>query len=681
MELYQTNNPVPSNDPRDLDDNSKIMDRQVTGTEEVVYDRLGQPRFTFQALHNLIVNAKNEIGPVVDAAKAAVTDAADDAEKQMLETAANLGSDLNNKRYATYAAMLADPQNRDSVVAVVDADPDTNLNGFYSWDKATSKWVRFIDQPVMESLFRTVSQLIKSSQSQEVALQVEDELRFSLLKLMSNGNLEMTKVGFRMIDGGLELSDENNFVLSRLGMQGSNINGLHTRASSSEGIEFIDENRFILGRIDSKRSFLGLGGAAANDSYPTVAVLDQQQRTDIMQLIGYGQSLSRGIMSLPAISLSQPYQNIMLASGVRVRADETGYNPTSFVPLVEKTDTDEGETPMSALCNGMTRRAVAEGESAAKWVFLATAPGRTGRSVEQLSPSPMGSGDFERMIKTISDSKSLADSLGKSYSVWGYTWVQGENNYSDSWTTSPYQYMQYELSLFDTLTEKVLGITRQKFRPYLFSYQVGAHRRSGKDTMQIALSQWRITRQRPDVVLSVPVYICPVASDRLHLSNEGSWLLGEYMSRAMYETMVRRHGKWRPLEPTSVDWRDSYIDVTFHVPRGELVLDAALAALTTNFGFDIREGDVVVADIISSVAVLTPNQVRITLARAAAADAVLTYARGRPGDSSASGPVAGPRGNLRDTHGLFDVVTSPLGNKFALHNPCVMFQYDRKFGF
>lgn len=299
----------------------------------------------------------------------------------------------------------------------------------------------------------------------------------------------------------------------------------------------------------------------------------------------------------------------------------------------------------------------------------------------QLSPSPMGTGDFERMVKTISDSKSLADSLGKSYSVWAYTWVQGENNYSDSWTTSPYQYMQYELSLFDTLTEKVLGITRQKFRPYLFSYQVGAHRRSGKDTMQIALSQWRITRQRPDVVLSVPVYICPVASDRLHLTNEGSWLLGEYMSRAMYETMVRRHGKWRPLEPISVDWRESYIDVEFHVPRGELVLDDALAALTTNFGFDIREADIVAEDIISSVEVVTPNQIRITLARAAATDAVLTYARGRPGDSSASGPVAGPRGNLRDTHGLFDVVTSPLGNTFALHNPCVMFQYDRKFGF
>ncbi|UXH41264.1 MULTISPECIES: hypothetical protein [Pseudomonas] len=678
---FNTQNPIPSSDPRDLFDNAATIDMIINSGEDRVPARFGQMLYTWGYFHRLVETAVVQIDGVIASATNQVNAARDSAIEDMTATAAALGSDLNNKHYSTYASMVADPQSRDAVVGVVDADPDSNLNGWYSWSTSTNKWVRFVDQPVMDSLFKTVSQLIKPSQSQTVALQVEDELGFSLLKLLSSGNLEMTKVGFRMIDGGLELSDENGFVLSRLGMQGSNINGLHTRFSSSEGIEFLDENRFILGRIDSKKSFLGVGSGAANDAYLTVAVLDQQQRTDIMQLIGYGQSLSRGIMSLPAISLSQPYQNIMLASGVRVRADETGYNPTSFVPLVEKTDTDEGETPMSALCNGMTRRAVSEGESAAKWVFLATAPGRTGRSVEQLSPSPMGTGDFERMVKTISDSKSLADSLGKSYSVWAYTWVQGENNYSDSWTTSPYQYMQYELSLFDTLTEKVLGITRQKFRPYLFSYQVGAHRRSGKDTMQIALSQWRITRQRPDVVLSVPVYICPVASDRLHLTNEGSWLLGEYMSRAMYETMVRRHGKWRPLEPISVDWRESYIDVAFHVPRGELVLDDALAALTTNFGFDIREADIVAEDIISSVEVVTPNQIRITLARAAATDAVLTYARGRPGDSSASGPVAGPRGNLRDTHGLFDVVTSPLGNTFALHNPCVMFQYDRKFGF
>lgn len=206
MELYQTNNPVPSNDPRDLDDNSKVMDRQVTGTEEVVYDRLGQPRFSFQALHNLVVNAKNEIGPVVDSAKAAVntarddgvadigqsvtsvSDAADAAEAQMVQTAASLGGDLNNKRYSSYAAMNADPQKRDAVVAVVDGDPDLDLNGWYSWDNSTKKWVRFSDQPLRTSRFDQAITSYPEEPAGSAALIVNDESK--VLAWMLGGSFD-----------------------------------------------------------------------------------------------------------------------------------------------------------------------------------------------------------------------------------------------------------------------------------------------------------------------------------------------------------------------------------------------------------------------------------------------------------------------------------------------------------
>jgi hypothetical protein len=173
----------------------------------------------------------------------------------------------------------------------------------------------------------------------------------------------------------------------------------------------------------------------------------------------------------------------------------------------------------------------------------------------------------------------------------------------------------------------------------------------------------------------------PVATDNLHLTNESSWLLGEYKSRALYETMVRRSGKWRPLEPVSVEWGATQIDIKFHVPRGQLVIDNALAATYANGGFDIREAGAVATTLITAVSVVGLDTVRLTLSRAATDDAVLSYARGRPGDAAHSGPVTGARGNLRDTHGLYDTAVSPLGNTFALHNACVMFQYDRKNGF
>jgi hypothetical protein len=85
--------------------------------------------------------------------------------------------------------------------------------------------------------------------------------------------------------------------------------------------------------------------------------------------------------------------------------------------------------------------------------------------------------------------------------------------------------------------------------------------------------------------------------------------------------------------------------------------------------------------LITSVTVTAADTVRLALSRATAPNAVLTYARGRIGDPAHSGPVTGARGNLRDTHGLYDTAVSPLGNTFALRNPCVMFQYDRNSGF
>lgn len=522
-----------------------------------------------------------------------------------------------------------------------------------------------------------------SGEAGDIACSFLDSNRFTLLKLMVDGALDMLSAKLRNAGDGLEVSDPNGFMFARLGATSSDINGWVTRPTDRTGTEYVDQNGFIFARVDNNKAYFGPPPLAPVVP-PPFAVLDQQQRTDYKQVIEYGQSLSRGVSSIPAISLTQPYSNVMLASGVKLRSFESGYDPSSFVPLVESGTTGEGETPVTGICNGVTRRAVAAGETPDKWVMVGTSPGRSGKSIEDLSPPPMGkNNDFEGMVKTISDTAALAASLGKTYSVWAYSWDQGETNYINTggFENSPYQYMQYQLYLFDTLTENVVGITGQKFRPYLFTYQVAAHRKYSRDDMPIALTQWRISRQRDDVVMAVPCYIFPVAADNLHLTNEGSWLMGEYKSRAIFETMIRRNGKWRPLEPIAVNWRDDHVDIQFHVPCGDLVLDAALASLTPNFGFDIREGGVLVPDLITGIAVNAPGTVRLTLSRPAAIDATLSYARGRVGDAAHSGPATGARGNLRDTHGLYDTAVSPLGNTFALHNPCVMFEYDRKTGF
>ncbi len=144
---YNTNNPAPSNDPRDLNDNSLILDEIMNSLEETAKDRFERDRYTVQAFHNIVIDTKAQIDPTVDAAKEAVNSTANAAIEEMQETAANLGDDLNNKSYTSYSEMLADPQTRDAVVGVVDGDPDSNLNGWYRWNNIAKKWIRFAEQP------------------------------------------------------------------------------------------------------------------------------------------------------------------------------------------------------------------------------------------------------------------------------------------------------------------------------------------------------------------------------------------------------------------------------------------------------------------------------------------------------------------------------------------------------
>lgn len=149
---YNTNNPAPSSDPRDFNDNSLALDEGMASLEDTFVDRFGRPRYTYQAFHNLVIDSKEQVAPTVDAAKEAVNSKADAAIEEMQETAASLGDDLNNKRYDTYAEMLADPQTRDAVMAVVDGDEDPNLNGWYSWSASSGAWRRFAGQPAIKSL-------------------------------------------------------------------------------------------------------------------------------------------------------------------------------------------------------------------------------------------------------------------------------------------------------------------------------------------------------------------------------------------------------------------------------------------------------------------------------------------------------------------------------------------------
>ncbi|GEM_PF-6341246 len=165
-----TLNPVPSSDPRDLFDNATTIDLIINSGADRIPGRFGQMLYTWGYFHRLVERAVVQIDGVIANATSQVNarrdsgiseinqsvdavDAAEAAAKtSMQSTAAALGADLNNKHASTYEQLAAMPQTRDAVVAVVDADPDENKNGWYFWDNSNKIWVFFQNQPFGDSI-------------------------------------------------------------------------------------------------------------------------------------------------------------------------------------------------------------------------------------------------------------------------------------------------------------------------------------------------------------------------------------------------------------------------------------------------------------------------------------------------------------------------------------------------
>lgn len=71
------------------------------------------------------------------------------------QTASRLIEGHGNKRYGTYAAMVADPQIREGIIGIVDGDTNSSRNGWYYWNNTTKAWVYFADQPLMSAAYNS----------------------------------------------------------------------------------------------------------------------------------------------------------------------------------------------------------------------------------------------------------------------------------------------------------------------------------------------------------------------------------------------------------------------------------------------------------------------------------------------------------------------------------------------
>ena len=557
--------------------------------------------------------------------------------------------------YTTFEKMIMEgAASEDGSYAVVTNDPIINnvdKNGFYQ--KTAGAWIFLNWNPIVQSKVYTDEKIDSSISELDISATTlpKNELGFDVMFAFADDD---GKIG-ATIDAGGNI-DSNNLQSTK--NYGVAIAFLDDNGKVGIGIDYA--GNIINPQIDRIESDIAaLKDTTPSDNTGNLKILSNA-KTDYMHLFSYGQSLSRGVRSVPAISTTQPHANVTFNSGVLYRADEV-HDYSNFKPLIsELNDNNEAESPATAFANHFVDYRIADGDTANQWQMVATSPGLGGTPIIDLIK---GSSLYTGMIAQVQAAYDVAQSKGKSYSVWGTAWTQGEAD--EARQTSQKDYTAMHLQMHKDFADDVSAITGQKFRPPMVTYQPAACRRYNRD-LKIPMALLEASENVDDIILACPIYQLEKSTDDLHLLAESSKQLGLYYAKALNYTLFTGQ-KWQPVKPISVIAQGRIIDITYIVQSGTgLQFDTSAVSARPNQGFDIWVGDTV-SDIISSVTIVDDNRIRIILNADIPLDANLCYARGRVGDAQ-------PLGNLRDNEGMNDNYVDNLDVTRYMHNWSVMFQ-------
>lgn len=554
-----------------------------------------------------------------------------------------LDGSFTQKAYLTEAAMIADKANIPANTSItVTNDTDTTKNGMYAYNGTS--FTKSAYDPLAQS--KTYTDTAKSSAISTAATDATTKADNAKTQAVADSKIYTDAKGSNIYTDDIPniefaIIDDNGNAALIIDDKGDLINPVITKLR--EEVLELQQN----------------SGGAIN----TAETLTQP-KTDLMHIFSYGQSLSRGTRATPAISTTQPYSNLTFAGGV---LPKTGDHST-FKPLVEEVFGVEGETPTSGMLNNFVKAQVDKGDLATNWKMIGTAPGQEGRTIAELKK---GTANYTGLIAQVQSAYNIAQTRNETYSVWNMAWTQGENDYAGAGTSQAI-YLAELLKLRDDFELDVKAITKQALKPTIVMYQTAGHRHSYylKDTMFVALAQLQAANENADIIMACPIYNLPHYGDNLHLTADSSYQLGRYYAKALNYSLFKGD-KWQPLQPTNVFWQGKIIDIEFN--KSGLVIDTAIVTATHNMGFDLRSGTTLL-NTITSVTVTDSNRVRLVLSAAPATGTILSYSRGRVGDSPTAGPITGARGNLRDNAGDTDNYTDSKGVMRYMHNWCAMFE-------
>lgn len=328
-------------------------------------------------------------------------------------------------------------------------------------------------------------------------------------------------------------------------------------------------------------------------------------------VVSYLQSLSQGGKAQPAVSTTQPYDNLTFATvasagGVKTSLTGSGLGNesamTASVPLVEDdlpTSGVQGETVLSGACNGATELAIVEnGLAETDAQFFGSAAGRAGALIAGLR---RGSTNYTNLMNHLKHQKSIVVGAGKTYRLAFLLMVQGAGDPSltDSDARTNYEALMDEIDFDVTDTTGLAaaaGVALQAEIPhhlwsgsfYLPAYSAGGHPNAIRDMCNARANAWFIGSLYKYQQLGI---------DPPHFSNTEAMQAGRMHAWAMKKILFDQVEP-TAMQPISATVQGTTVRIRFegHVPP--LRFDAAtMGAAITNEGFVITSdsGDATIA--------------------------------------------------------------------------------------
>jgi hypothetical protein len=324
-------------------------------------------------------------------------------------------------------------------------------------------------------------------------------------------------------------------------------------------------------------------------------------------IIGLGQSLMVGSQSASSLVSTTPIwpdQALMFDAGensdVRMGLvsggndrDTTVLDPDTlvgFLPLRAAQGQGSGargETPMESLANTLTTKANELDETFLSLSFTAAFGGSSYSTIKK------GTQVYQNMLTALTKAVELAQNEGWNIVVAGCLLKHGEGDLSNV------NYLSNLLEWRDDIDADVKAITGQEEDIHFIMGQPSTHRGTNPPQSALAMLEAHNTSPFHHLAGSDYPFGPEYASDELHMTGPGYFLIGEQMARAWQDAIGSSAGKSRITQITDVHREGSTVTLTYEVPVPPLVFDTTIVPErdTKGFRFVDSTGDIPITSV------------------------------------------------------------------------------------